>query len=156
MNNTNSIIESEYNSVNRILNYRLPSVWKKIGIIGAVSVLVFLIFSKFYGSIDPVYKDVLRGVILLLLFLASLSRDTDEDEYLKHLKSQSYIIASIAALAYSIGIPLIAFVLDLLICKITGDGSPSFYKISAFEVIFSLLGFQLLFYETLKRLASAE
>jgi hypothetical protein len=52
-------------------------------------------------------------------------------------------------------LPLIAIVFDIIITKITGDGMVSFYEVSSFEVIFILMGFQLLFFETLKRFGRA-
>jgi hypothetical protein len=61
----------------------------------------------------------------------------------------------VCAVVYSISIPLIAILLDILITKITGDGTISFYEISSFEVLFILMGLQLLFFETLKRFGRA-
>ena len=143
-------------AIERFLDYRLASRWKMVGIFCAVAIFIFLIAYKFYGSNELIIKDVCRTLILFFLLLASFSRDVIEDEYVKHRRSQSYVIAFIATLGYAILIPLIAYVLDILICRITGDGTPSFHEVSAFEVMFMLVAFQLLFFEVLKRFGCAE
>jgi len=146
----------EHSMLFRVLEYRLPNRFKMIGILGATLIFLFLIGYKFSGSHSLIAPDVLRTLILLFLLIASLSKDIIEDEYSRHVRFQSYVIAFVSALVYCISIPLIALVLDLLITSITGDGSVSFYEISAFEVMFILVGFQLLFFETLKRFGCAE
>ena len=147
--------ENEHNKMMKILNFRFPHKYKRIGIISAAVVLAFLIATKFIGLNDPLLKDICRTVMLLLLLLASLSKDKMEDEYTLHLRSQSYTLAFICATAYSIGLPLIAVVLDLLISKINPDNLINFHEVSAFEVMFMLICFQLLFFETAKRLGNA-
>ena len=122
----------------------------------AVLLFVFLLGYKFYGGNTILVKNVCRTIMLLFLLLASLSKDVIEDEYIEHVRSQSYVIAFICAVAYSIGIPLIALILDMLITRITGDGNVQFYEVSAFEVMFMLVCFQLLFFETLKRFGRAQ
>jgi len=113
-------IEDEYNRLLKILDFRLPHKFKKIGYIGAVLIFIFLLGSKFIGdlSMSLVVKDVLRTLILLF-------------------------------------IPLIAVVFDTLITKVSGDGVINFHEVSSFEVLFILMGFQLLFFETLKRFGRA-
>ncbi len=147
--------QDEYNKISKLLEFRLPSKYKMIGIITASLILLFLMSSKFFGDIAPLIKDVLRTLILLFLLLASLSMDSQEDEFSKYIRFQSFKIAFVIAISYSIIIPLLAFIFDLLITKITGDGSINFHQISAFEILFILLGIQLLFFETLKRFGRA-
>jgi len=144
-------IDNEHSTIYKILNFRLPHKFKAIGILGAILILLFLVGSKFVGSHSLIVKDVLRSLILLFLLLASLSKDKIEDEYNLYLRFQSFVIAFVFITVYSISIPLIAILLDVAITKITGDGSVSFYEISAFEVLFIMLGIQLLCFETLKR-----
>ena len=148
--------QEEHNKLLKIINLRFPHSYKKVGLIGAVLLFVFLLGYKFYGDNSVLVKDVCRTVILVLLLIASLSKDVVEDEYGSHVRSQSYVIAFICAVTYSIGLPLIALILDMLITGITGDGSIEFYEVSAFEVMFMLVCFQLLFFETLKRFGRAQ
>lgn len=146
----------EHNQFQRIINFRLANGYKKFGLIGALLIFVFLFGYKFYGADDLLIKDICRTVMLLFLLLACMSKDVIEDEYVDHVRAQSYIIAFICAVSYAIVIPLIALILDVLITKITGDGSVNFHETSAFEVIFMLLCFQLLFFEGLKRFGLAQ
>ena len=154
--NTVNNRQDEYSKVMKILNFRFPHKYKMIGLIGAILIFGFLLGYKFLGANDLLVKDFCRTVILLFLLLASLSKDKIEDEYISHVRSQSYVLAFIFATAYSIGIPLISFVLDVLITKVRDEGSINFYEVSAFEVMFMLLCFQLLYFETLKRFGRCE
>ncbi len=146
----------EYSRVMKVLNFRFPHKFKMIGLVGAILIFGFLLGYKFIGSNDLLVKDVCRTVVLLLMLLASMSKDKVEDEYIQHVRSQSYVLAFIFATAYSIGMPLISFLLDLLITKVRDGGTINFHEISAFEVMFMLLGFQLLYFETLKRFGRCE
>ena len=93
---------------------------------------------------------------LLCLLIASLSKELFEDEYVQHVRYQSHVIAFVGAIGYSICLPLVALVFDLLITKVSGDGQINFHEVSAFEVMFILVCFQLLFFETLKRFGCAQ
>jgi len=148
--------EDEHSKLTRILDFRLAHPYKKIGLIGALLIFGFLIGSKFFGWNDLLMKDICRTLILLFLLMASLSKDVIEDEYFNHIRSQSYVIAFILAIGYSIGLPLIAFMIDMLISKFDSDNVIDFHEVSAFEVMFILMGFQLLFFETLKRFGCAK
>ncbi len=158
MKNTSQAAQycKEQDALERFLDYRLDSRWKMIGIYSAVAIFIFLIAYKFYGSNELIVKDLCRTLILFFLLVASLSNDVIDDEYVRHRRSQSYVIAFTAALGYAIIIPTITYVLDVLICRITGDGTPTFHEVSAFQVMFMLVAFQLLFFEALKRFGCAE
>lgn len=155
LENRSSCHENEHNRLIRIINFRFPHKYKSIGLISAGLILGFLIVFKFYGSNDLLVKDLCRTVMLLLLLMASLSKDSIEDEYIDHIRSQSYILAFICATVYSIGLPLITFLMDVLITQINNESNINFYEVSAFEVMFMLICFQLLFFETLKRFGRA-
>lgn len=154
--NHNTRHEDEYSRLMKILNFRLPHRFKNFGLICAVLIFVFLLFYKFYGSNDLIIKDLCRTFMLFFLLIASLSKDIVEDEYLNHVRYQSYVLAFICAITYAIGLPLVAFIFDFLITTITSEGTISFNEVSAFEVVFILVCFQLLFFETLKRLGRAQ
>lgn len=156
LDNHNARQEDEYSRLMKILNFRLPHRFKKIGLITSIIIFSFLIGYKFYGSNDLLIKDVCRHFVLLFLLMASLSKDAVEDEYLNHVRYQSYVLAFICAVGYSVGIPLIAFLMDILIANITSEEINKFYEVSAFEVIFILVCLQLLFFETLKRFGRAQ
>ena len=149
-------LNDEHNRMYKILNFRLSNGYKKIGLFGAILIFLFLLGYKFIGSNSLIVKDVLRTLLLFFLLMASLSKDKLEDEYNRHIRFQSFVIGFVTATIYSILIPLVAIVLDFVITKITGDGNVSFYEISAFEVMFIMLGIQLLSFETLKRFGRAQ
>lgn len=150
--------EDEYNRLIKILDIRLPHYFKKIGYTCAILIFVFLIEYKFLGdkTMTLIVKDILRTLILLFLLFASLSKDKIEDEFNRYVRFQSYIISFVCTTVYSIFIPLIGLIFDVAISKITNDGTNNFYEMSSFEILFILMGLQLLFFETLKRFGRAE
>jgi len=151
MHSNESRILDEHGKLMRVLNFRLPHSFKKMGLVVAGLILLFLLISKFTADLPLITKDVLRTLILLFLLLASMSKDSQEDEFSSHIRFQSFKLAFVLTACYAIAIPLIAIVFDVLITKLTGDGSVNFHQVSTFEVLFILLGTQLLFFETLKR-----
>ncbi len=146
----------ERSQVFRIINFKFPHAYRKIGIILGFGLLLGLMMSKFIGFDHLLNKDLIRTLMLLPLLVATMSEEKVEDEYASKLRGQSYILAFVCALSYNIIIPLIAFALDALIVKVSGDGHTSFYEVSSFEVMFSIICFQILFFEGLKRLDLAE
>ena len=148
--------DNEYNRLLKIINFRLPHSFKKIGLMGAIILFSFLLLSKFLGIDSIIVKDVLRTLVLLFMLMASLSKDSLEDEFNKHIRLQSYALAFACSAIYAITLPLIAIFLDWIITGITGDGQVSFYEVSAFEVLFMLMGLQILFFHTIKKLESAQ
>lgn len=156
MNSQSSSCRNEHSRLSRILSWRLPNRYKKIGYICAAAIFIFLLGYKFYGQNTILVKDLCRSLLLLFVLIASLSNDPIEDEYVSYVRSQSYVLSFVIAAVYTIGIPLIALLLDILITKITGDGIAQLYEISAFEVIFMLVCNQLLFFEVLKRYGRAK
>jgi len=148
--------KTEYSKLMAILNFKLPHSFKKFGVISALLVFAFLIAYKFMGADLPLVKDILRGVMLLFLLIACLSKDKFEDEYSNHLRYQSYIIAFVFSTMYAVLIPLIAVVIDLLITKVSGDGVPSFFEISSFEILFNIMALHLFFFEVLKKYGNAQ
>ena len=146
----------ERSKLYRIINFKFPYSYRKIGILLGGGLLLALIISKFTGHDHLLNKDLIRTLMLLPLLVAALSEEKVEDEYTSHLRGQSFIIAVVCALAYNILIPLIAFALDVLIVNVSGDGQTSFYDVSSFEVMFSIICFQIVFFEGLKRLDRAE
>ncbi len=156
MSNQSARYNEEHNKLMKIINFRFPHKYKKIGLFGAIATFAFLIIYKFAGGDLLLMKDVCRTVMLAFLLVASLSKDSFEDEYVAHIRAQSFVVAFVCAVSYSIGLPLVALVMNFLIVKVTGDGSVNFHEVSAFEVMFMLTCFQLLFFETMKRFGHAQ
>jgi len=140
----------------KILDYKFPHSFRKVGLITAGVMLLAMVIFKFSGYSPDVNKDVVRTLMLLALLIASLSSERFEDEYISHIRGQSYVVASVCAVSYSIILPLIAFALDTLIVGISGSGETTFHEVSAFEVLFMMICFQIMFFEMLKRLDRAE
>lgn len=153
---TRSVHTDERSKLYKIINFKFPHSYRKIGILIGFGLLLGLIVLKFTGLEHLVNKDLIRCLILLSLLIASLGKDKVEDEYASHIRGLSYILAVVCALSYYILLPIIALALDALIVAVSGDGQTSFYEVSAFEVMFSIVGFQLLSNYGLKKIDLAE
>jgi len=152
-----TICADEHSRLMKIINFRLPHRFKSLGILSALVIFACLIGYKLWGGNLLVIKDLLRTVMLLFLLIASLSKEKSEDEFVIYLRYQSYVIAFVCSIAYALILPIVAFILDCLITNITDNGHTiNFHEVSAFEVIFMLTCFQLLFFETLKRFERAQ
>jgi len=148
--------KGDYTKMNKVLDYRFPHNVKKLGIAAALMIFLFLVVYKFDGANEALIKDFLKTLLLAVLLIASFSKDKIEDEYTKHVRYQSYSLAFIFAVSYAIGMPLLSFVLDLVISNFRRDGNINFHDISAFEVLFMLICFQMSFYAVLKRMGCEE
>jgi len=150
--------DREYNKLNRILNFKLPHRYKKLGYLGAASIFILLLSTKLFSdsSIPLVAKDILRTLILLFLLIASLSKDSFEDEFTGFIRFQSYLLSFVCVASYTIIFPLFTYVLDLIISSAFDKGKASFFEFSSFEILFMLICFQLLFFEALKKFGCAK
>ena len=85
--------------------------------------------------------------MLVGFLIISISKDKVEDEFIKKLRMQSYSFAFIFCVAYSIGMPYIDYLLDVV------RGIPAVFKDSGdFMILWMLLCIQVFYFEYLKRL----
>ena len=85
-------------------------------------------------------------MLLIGLLLISLSKEKIEDEFVDSLRSQSYRLAFILVIVYSLVQPLINFVVASVLNQ--DDKLEGF---SYFQILFFMLLVQLMFFWQLKR-----
>jgi len=95
---TNKFLECERNQFQKILNFQLPNHFKKIGIVFSIVALLMVFLLRITETSLDVVKMILRFVLLISLLIISISKDNDEDELVKVLRSQSYMIAFITGI----------------------------------------------------------
>jgi len=141
-----SICERERNQLEKLNKFQLGNQYKKIGYIIAIGSFVLMIARKYIEDSDWL-KPVLHGVLLIGLLVISLSKEKLEDEFIDSLRSQSYRLAFIMAIVYSLVQPLVNYGVAVLF-----DQDDKLQGFSYFQVLFFMLIVQLMFFWQLKRM----
>ena len=145
--NLKSIQECEQKRARFFLNYKLPSYWKKIGLVGAiVSLLVIMSTSLFDGNFE-LLKDVLRKVVLAFLLLMIFAREREEDERIQNIRAQSFSFAFLTGILYALFQPLV----NLVVASIFIPEKASFEDLGDFQILWLMLTVYLLIFHFLKK-----
>lgn len=142
-----NLLECERRSLDKLKNYQLSNIFKKIGFILFVISFITLFVNAFTIN-NLVFREITKYSMLIGLLLISISKDKIEDEYIKSLRMQSYAYAFIFGVIFILIQPLFRFIFDMIyntestIVKDTGD----------FDILFILLFIQVFYYELLKRI----
>jgi hypothetical protein len=141
-----SICERERSHLEKMNKFQLGNQYKKIGIIIAIGSFIFMIARKYVEDSEWV-RPILHGVLLLGLLIVSLSKEKQEDEFIDSLRSQSYRLAFLMAIVYSLVQPLINYGVATLL-----NQDDELQGFSYFQVLFFMLIVQLMFFWQLKRM----
>lgn len=146
MDKPSSICERERTYIEKMNKFQLSHSFKKVGYYIAFGVFTLMILKKFVD--EPLWvKPLLRKSLLLGMLIISISKDKIEDEFIESLRAQSYRIAFIMGVVYSLIQPVINYVVGSII-----DDNETFNDFSYFEVLFFMLLVQLMVFWQLKRL----
>ncbi len=141
-----SLCERERSHLEKMNKFQLSNQFKKIGIIIAIGTFILMIGRKYIDNSEWI-RPILHGVLLIGLLLISLAKEKLEDEFIDSLRAQSYRIAFILVIIYSLVQPLINFGVGYLLNQ--DDKLEGF---SYFQILFYMLIVQLLVFWQLKRL----
>ena len=141
-----SICERERSQLEKMNKFQLGNQFKKIGFIIAIGTFMLMIGRKYIDNSEWV-KPILHGVLLIGLLIISLSKEKVEDEFIDSLRSQSYRLAFVMAIVYSLVQPLINFGVGTLL-----NQDDELQGFSYFQVLFFMLIVQLMFFWQLKRM----
>ena len=140
-----SICEKERSRLEKMNKFQLAHKFKKIGWYIVAITFLLMIAKKFVEEPEWV-KLVLRNIFVIGLLLVSLSKDKIEDEFIDSLRSQSYRLAFIIGVVYSVVQPQVEYAVDYLI-----DGDEATMGFSYFQVLIFMLIVQIMFFYQLKR-----
>lgn len=140
-----SLCERERSHIEKMNKFQLPNGFKKIGYYIAFVAFGLMIAKKFFEEPEWV-KPALRWMLLIGMLVISLAKDKIEDEFIDSLRSQSYRLAFIMAVVYSLVQPFINYGVGILF-----DANEKLEGFSYFQVLFFMLLVQLLFFFQLKR-----
>ena len=141
-----SICERERSHIEKMNKFQLGNQFKKVGYIIAIGTFLIMIGRKFIEDSEWI-RPILHGTLLIGLLLISLSKEKMEDEFVDSLRSQSYRIAFILVVIYSLLQPVINFVVGYLL-----NENEEMKSFGYFQVLFFMLIVQLMVFWQLKRL----
>jgi hypothetical protein len=146
--NAEKIIDCERNRLEKITNFRLPHVFKKIGLaIAALSILMMFVRAFAMEGDTEWLKLVLQKGLLIGMLFMSVSRDKQEDEMTIKLRMQSYVWAFIVGVVYALIMPYVEFGVS----NAVHSGGEAYKDLGDFQVLLFMLMVQLMCYQTLKR-----
>jgi hypothetical protein len=143
-----NFIECERKGLNKLINFRLPHYFHKLGmlLVGA-SILMFFVRAFVLEGETEVLRQVFKKVLLIGMLLMSVARDKEEDELITKLRMQSYTYAFISGVIYAIVMPYV----DLGVSSLVHGGGEVYKDLGDFQVLMFMLFVQLLCFMTLKR-----
>jgi hypothetical protein len=141
------IIEWDKRNLERMKKFQLPNRYKRVGIMLAVLAFLALIALRFIDD-EPLWTKVLvRNLMLVGLLIVSISKEKIEDEMIASIRMQSYALALIIGVLYSVIQPLVNSVVFAIL-----KSDKSAWEIGHFQVmIFMLLVQVMFFYVMLKK-----
>ena len=141
-----SICERERKQLEKLNKFQLGNQYKKVGYIIAIGTFVLMILRKYVEDSEWV-RPILHGILLIGLLIISLSKEKVEDEFIDSLRSQSYRLAFILAIVYSLVQPLVNYGVAVLF-----NQDDKLQGFSYFQVLFFMLIVQLMFFWQLRRM----
>lgn len=141
-----SICERERNQLEKLNKFQLGNQYKKVGYIIAIGTFVLMILRKYVEDSEWI-RPILHGILLIGLLIISLSKEKVEDEFIDSLRSQSYRLAFIMAIVYSLVQPLVNYGVAVLF-----NQDDKLQGFSYFQVLFFMLIVQLMFFWQLRRM----
>ena len=136
----------EQNPPLRFQKFLLPNQFKKIGLFVFVISFVSLFINAF--AIENMQiRFLAKNGILIGMLLIAISKENFEDELISNLRMQSFALAFIVGVLYSLFQPYLNYSVDLIfspedaIFKDTGD----------FQILWILLSVKVIYFESLKR-----
>lgn len=146
--NENSFVECERRGLNKLINFRLPHYFYKLGmLIVGVSILMMFVRAFALDGNQEILKEILRKVLLIGMLLMSIARDKEEDELIVKLRMQSYTYAFVTGVVYALVMPYV----DFGVSNIVNGGGEIYKDLGDFQVLIFMLLVQLLCFSVLKR-----
>ena len=146
--NTKNFMECERSRFYKLINFRLPNLYLKIGIYIAAASIILMFARAFVFEGDTVWlKLLLQKALLVGLLIMSISKDKIEDEMTVQLRAQSYMIAFVFGVVFALVMPNVEFIVS----NIVHSGGEAYKDLGDFQVLLFMLMIQLMFYHNLKR-----
>ena len=140
--------DCERRRAQKLLNYKLPSYYKKIGWIGVIVSLVAIMSTSLFDGDFELLKDILRKVVLAFLFIVVLAKEEVEDERIQNFRAQSFSFAFLAGVLYALFQPLVNWIAFSIFRPEKENG---FEDLGDFQILWLMLTVYLFFFYILKK-----
>ena len=135
------IIEWDKRNLERMKKFQLPHRYKAIGILVTILAFVALISLKFIED-EPLWIRVMvRNLLLVGMLVISISKEKVEDEMIATIRMQSYALAFIFGVLYSLIQPAINKVVFAIL-----KSDKSAWEMGHFQVMIFMLLIQIMFF----------
>ena len=145
--NLKSIQECDRKSTQRLLNFKLPGYWKKIGWIGVIVSLGAIMSTSLFEGDFEILKNILRKVVLAFLFIVVLAREEVEDERIQNFRAQSFSFAFLAGVLYTLFQPVV----NWIVFSIVKPEKALLEDLGDFQILWLMLTVYLLFFYISKK-----
>ena len=145
--NLKSISDCEQKKMSKLINYKLPNKYKKLGWAGFVLSIVVLLSTKLFDNDSTVLVEILKRLMLVFLMVVVLSKEKVEDEMIKTIRAQAFSMAFIAGVVYTLVQPIINFIVGSILNK----DMFLFEELGDFQVLWFLLIIYLVVFNKLKK-----
>lgn len=142
-----SILECERKSLKEMDKYQLPNYFKKIGI-GLVVISLISLFINAFSINASEFRSIAKYGMLIGMLLISISKETIEDELITRLRMQSYTLAFIAGVIFTLILPFMDYFVDIIFKA----DEAIFKDMGDFQILWILLSVQVFYFEFLKKL----
>ena len=145
---TETYMQKEQRSLQRLINFRLPRWYMTIGIMVCIITLLLMIFrTSLFGEESLIIKDALQKSLLIGMLIISITQDREEDEMTVQLRMQSYAWAFITGVFYALIMPYVEFGVS----SVVNANNEVFKNLGDFQILVFMLLVQLMCYHVLKR-----
>tara|TARA_R100000935_G_scaffold8302_7_gene17481 strand:- start:109476 stop:109925 length:450 start_codon:yes stop_codon:yes gene_type:complete len=140
--------DCERTNMEKILSFKLPNYWKKIG--WGIFLLSFsvLIATKFLDGDFQILKDALKRVLLVALFIVALSREKVEDERIQQMRAKAFSVTFLMTAAYILLQPIVNFIVDTIL---NSEQQNVFEELGDFVILWFMLMVYLMFFHIAKK-----
>lgn len=142
--NIKKIVEWDKRNLERMRKFQLPNRYKSIGVVVAVIALLAIIGMKFIEDEPSWIKQVLSNGLLVGFLLISVSKEKIEDEMIATIRMQSYSLAFILGVVYSVVQPYITYGVGLLINPKDATTDMSYFQVLIFMLLVQLMFFHVM------------
>lgn len=143
-----SIIECERKRILNMKNFQIPHSYKKYGIGLFIISLVLLLTNRFFIEI-PELRIAAKYGMLIGLLIVSISKEKIEDELVAQIRMQSYSLAFIMGVVFTLFASLADKFLDSLFAINKNDANDNMVY---YSVVWMLVCIQVCYFEVLKRM----
>lgn len=145
-----NIWEWDKRNFERLRRFQLPHRFKQIGFALFLVVFLALLAFRFVNNDATVIKTSLKYILLIGLLIISVSKEKIEDERIVQLRQQSYQVAFVVGVLYSILIlPLVNYMADVIFKKESLG-----FEVNSWEVLFIMLLMQWFIFRMMRKKCS--